>query len=209
MQSLRIEELSGADLPVVAALHIKAFKESALSGLGQEAVERYYEWQLKGPHDAWTVGVYDDDRMVGFCFAGVFRGAMGGFLRKHRGFLIKRMATHPQLFLNPMVRQAMAEGLRTMRRFRKQPAPTGTPAPGYFSILSIAVDPEVQGKGAGRALMEAAEGVARDRGFPEMKLTVNVTNSQAIRFYENLGWVHRLEDGSWKGAMKKDLVANV
>ena len=78
-----IQNLKLHDLPAVSQIHLAAFPNSALSKLGPEAIRRYYEWQLTGPHDVTALGSFLDDKLVGFCFGGIFRGAMSGYLYKN------------------------------------------------------------------------------------------------------------------------------
>jgi ribosomal protein S18 acetylase RimI-like enzyme len=187
--ALRIAPLSPAELPDVVALHGRAFPDAALTAFGPEALRRYYAWLLEGPHDAVLAGAWQDDTLVGFCAAGVFRGAMSGFLRKNRAYLAAHVLRHPRLALSPLIRDriAAASGPR--------PAPS-------FGILSIATDPRIRGAGVGRALMAEAEGRARRSGHLRMTLTVHPTNARAVRFYEQLGWT-RAEP--WTGAMTREL----
>jgi len=55
-------------------------------------------------------------------------------------------------------------------------------------ILSIAVDPTSGIRGAGRALMLAAEALVRGRGARSMFLEVAVDNARARRLYGGLGY---------------------
>src|SRR5215475_13577329 len=103
MAELRVARISHDELPEVAALHCRAFPDAALTRFGVEAVRRYYQWLLDGPHDAALVGAWQS-ALVGFCAAGVFRGAMNGFLRAQRGYLATRIARDPRLLLEPMIR---------------------------------------------------------------------------------------------------------
>ena len=52
-------------------------------------------------------------------------------------------------------------------------------------LRQMAVINKLQGKGIGRALMQFAENIARDRGFK--KITMHARKS-AIGFYERLGY---------------------
>jgi ribosomal protein S18 acetylase RimI-like enzyme len=79
------------------------------------------------------------------------------------------------------------------------------PAPAPFGVLSIATDPGLHGRGVGRLLMAETERIARQRGVPEMGLSVHPTNHQAIRFYEGLGWYRVPPAGEWGGHMRKRL----
>lgn len=206
----RLNPIVQAHLPQVAQLHMRAFPGSAITALGSGAVERYYAWLLDGPHDAQLMGAWHEARLVGFCAAGVFRGAMSGFLRANRRYLALRIARRPSLLRLPMFRERLRQGIAITLRFSRlrtataqQPRPGGPPS---FGVLSIATDTRVRGLGIGRALMIAAEERARSMGHARMVLTVHVDNHRAIRFYEELGWRRTLApDGSWSGGMFKPL----
>ncbi len=205
--ALAIRPLAAGDLPAAAALHLRAFPDSALTALGRESVRRYYDWQLTGPHEAIALGAFVDGALAGFFFGGLFRGAMSGFLRRNRRHLALRVATHPWLLANPLFRERLTSGLRILRRFSQPAAAPGpaAPKPRLFGILSIAVDPRLHGRGIGARLMQEAEACARQRNFPEMQLTVSPENSQAIRFYEGLGWRKEPPGPAWTGEMRKTL----
>ena len=81
---LVITDLDRSHLPQVAELHRRAFHASLITALGRRVVLRYYEWQLTGPHDVQPLGAFRDQRLVGFCIGGVFRGALSGFVRRNR-----------------------------------------------------------------------------------------------------------------------------
>jgi len=211
-RELRLAPIARDQLAEVVALHARAFPDAALTAFGAGAVGRYYRWLLDGPHDAALVGAWQDGQgaLVGFCAAGVFRGAMSGFLRAHRGYLAARILHHPGLALNPLIRDRIAAALRITLRFsrlaRRPPAASsgGAPRPS-FGVLSIATDPRVRGAGVGRALMHEAEARARRLGHARMTLTVHPDNARAVRFYEQLGWVCVRGPGAWAGAMVRDL----
>jgi ribosomal protein S18 acetylase RimI-like enzyme len=54
-------------------------------------------------------------------------------------------------------------------------------------VYYLAVEPDLQRRGHGRALMDAAEQWLRERGVPKIQLMVRETNAAAIGFYERLG----------------------
>jgi len=64
-------------------------------------------------------------------------------------------------------------------------------AHGYVAILAVAR--EVEGQGVGRALLEAAEGWARAKGFSRVTLAVFTDNRRAKGVYQRLGWRPELE----------------
>jgi ribosomal protein S18 acetylase RimI-like enzyme len=57
--------------------------------------------------------------------------------------------------------------------------------PGSVRLRQMAVLNNLQGKGIGRALMQFAENIARDRGF--QKITMHARQT-AVGFYEKLGY---------------------
>lgn len=200
-----VRTLHSTDLIDVARVHQRAFPGSALTHLGLDAVRRYYEWQLTGPHDVLALGAFQDDDLVGFCFGGVFRGALSGFVKKNLGFLIGRVLTHPWLIYHSDFRSRLKLGLvaagflKTKHRMSGQLVARGN----SFGILSIGVSPQVQGSGVGKKLMNACELFARDRQFDRMRLTVHTNNQQAIFFYSALGWEKDDTEQSWHGKMYK------
>lgn len=210
MTAITICPMKPADLSQVAAIHRAAFADSALTRLGTEAVRRYYEWQLCGPHEvaalaAWLAGQPDQPpTLAGFCFGGVFRGATGGFVRKNRVYLAGLLARRPWLVFNPLFRDRLRLALRALRWTRSD-APTVQPdAPRSFGILAVAVLPQHQGMGIGTRLMCEAEQIARARGFGQMDLSVHPANAQAIAFYHRLGWQAFPAGGAhWQGIMHK------
>ena len=62
---------------------------------------------------------------------------------------------------------------------------TGKPH-GHVEIL--AVEPAVEGRGIGRALLDAAEGWARSREYDHLTLNVFAANERARAVYGRLGW---------------------
>jgi len=69
---------------------------------------------------------------------------------------------------------------------------TGSVMAGYEGhrgwINYLAVDPALQSTGLGRELMELAESKLRELGCPKINLQVRGTNTQALGFYERLGF---------------------
>lgn len=59
-------------------------------------------------------------------------------------------------------------------------------------VTHVLVSPDQQGRGIGRALIEAAEDAARLAGVDRLVL-VTPPDQQARQFYERLGWT---EDGT-------------
>jgi GNAT superfamily N-acetyltransferase len=63
------------------------------------------------------------------------------------------------------------------------------PEDGVLLVENVAVRPDRQGKGLGRALMAYAEQEARRLGLPALRLYTNVKMTANIALYESLGYV--------------------
>ena len=72
------------------------------------------------------------------------------------------------------------------------------------SLANIAVIPECQGQGIGRALMRFAEIKARDRRFAELHLATHVSLYENISLYRHLGWEETGRDET-RVFMKKEI----
>src|SRR5439155_17891990 len=105
-------QLEFRHLPAVALVHARAFPDSALTRLGLEAVRRYYEWQLQGPHEHHFIGVFDQDNLVGFAVGGRARGALAGFVKRNKWFLVRRIMRKPRLVFSEKGRKAMISALQ-------------------------------------------------------------------------------------------------
>ncbi len=55
-------------------------------------------------------------------------------------------------------------------------------------VYYLAADPELRLQGLGRAMMEACEVWARERGVPKIQLMVRAGNLATIGFYRALGY---------------------
>lgn len=56
-------------------------------------------------------------------------------------------------------------------------------------VYYLAVRPDSQGRGLGRALMAAAEAWLDERGVPKIQFMVRADNTAVVTFYEHLGYV--------------------
>lgn len=60
--------------------------------------------------------------------------------------------------------------------------------PDHLLLDNIAVDPDAQGTGLGRILMDFADAEARRCGFAELRLYTHQTMVENIALYTKLGW---------------------
>jgi GNAT superfamily N-acetyltransferase len=205
-----IQHISQTDLINVAIVHRAAFPESSLTKLGLEAIRRYYDWQITGPHDCTAFGAFENGSLIGFAFGGVFRGSLSGFVRVNRWFLVSQVMCRPWLLINPIFWGQLKGVGRTFGEKKKQPVspthrnPIEALEPPSFGLLAIAVHPRHQSKGVGRLLMQYCEETARHKGFTQARLTVHINNLNAVRFYEQQGWV-KTPQNHWQGRMIKGI----
>lgn len=62
------------------------------------------------------------------------------------------------------------------------------PGDGFMKLANVAVHPDAQGTGLGRALMALAESEAANQGYDQMRLTTHADMPENIRLYTHLGW---------------------
>ncbi len=60
--------------------------------------------------------------------------------------------------------------------------------PDHLLLDNIAVDPDAQGSGLGRILLDFADAEARRRGFTELRLYTHQTMVENIALYTKRGW---------------------
>ena len=205
--SLQIADIGLKALGSVSVIHQASFPDSAISELGSEAIRRYYEWALVGPHDTVAIGAFRHSELVGFLVGGRFNGVLSGYLKKNHWYLAWRVATHPWLLLDSRFRARLAQGAKSLRRIKRQlqtAQPQRDPrGKSSFGILAIAVCPDCQSRGVGKHLMAEAERRARRLGHDGMHLSVHPQNEHAIQFYERLGWSKVPNEENWQGGMQK------
>ena len=85
------------------------------------------------------------------------------------------------------------------------------PEPDHLLLYSVAVAPDRQGRGHGRAMMAAAEAAARRRGLGRIVLYTNEKMPENVAYYEALGYrrfdrrPHPTEPGSWTLYLEKEV----
>ncbi len=211
-KKVELKALDASHLRKIARIHREAFPASAWTKLGTKVVENYYLWQLNGPHRiVMATGAFVDGECVGFLFGGIFNGSTSGFIKKNKFLLLQKSLLRPWLVFDSLFLERLTQGVKILRRFSaKKSKVTPQPSvskPQSFGLLALAVSPRFQKSGIGRMLMASSEGFAVNYGYDRMHLTVNPTNHQAIRLYENLGW-HKSEDFS-HGVMRKSVIVTL
>lgn len=84
--------------------------------------------------------------------------------------------------------------------------------PDHLFVHNVAVDPALQGRGLGKALLELAEQRARELGLDELRLLTNELMIENRALYAHLGWEEtdvRSEHGYRRVYFRKRLADSV
>jgi ribosomal protein S18 acetylase RimI-like enzyme len=203
-----IRTLTQNDMSRVAEIHAQAFPESLITKLGLECTRRYYQWQIDSPDNVQAMGAYDGETLLGFCFGGVFTMALGGFITRNKWFIFNRLLLRPWLLAHPYFIKKFYHGFKLLLKFSNNQATQNEAILGDepYGILAIASDSRARGRGVGQLLMRTSERYAVENDFKMMRLTVNPKNTNAIQFYEHIGWVKDDSPGEWNGRFYKSLI---
>jgi ribosomal protein S18 acetylase RimI-like enzyme len=82
------------------------------------------------------------------------------------------------------------------------------PRDDHLHVENLAIDPQYQGQGLGRALLDFAEAQARSHRLHAIELYTNEQMTENLEFYPRLGYVEtgrRVEDGFSRVYFRKEL----
>ena len=186
-----IRPLASRDCGDAAALHAEVLGTEFISRFGSGFLRAYYRAWIDAPGGLALAALDGDGRLQGLLLGAVDpAGHSAAMVRGHGARLAVRMvlasARRPGLAAT-LVRTRVARYARGVAR-AVAPADAAADPPGRVGeVTHLLVAPAAQGAGIGRALVEAAEGVARRAGVEELVL-VTPPDQAARRFYEHLGW---------------------
>src|SRR5436309_1057273 len=100
-------QLTAADLPPIASIHIEAFPRGTLTAFGVRCVEKYYAWHLDGDHAVETIGLEYDGTLIGFCVL-LWHNQFAGFVHRALPTIVGRLLRSPSLAM----RRGFASRLR-------------------------------------------------------------------------------------------------
>jgi glycosyltransferase involved in cell wall biosynthesis/ribosomal protein S18 acetylase RimI-like enzyme len=165
------------DTAAMARLHREGLPESFLPRLGDGFLRRVYRALSSDQGAVALVAVDGGDEVIGFA-AGTI--SVSGFYRRfrRRHGLAAGLAAGPRL-----LRPGVLRGLRETAIYPDRVAP-GADA----ELLSIAVAPDRNSRGVGRALARGVIDGLAERGAQEIRVVVAADNARANRFYAGLGF---------------------
>ncbi|GEM_PF-1141377 len=207
MPDINIREIVDNDLKEIAEIHKLAFSESFLTALGVEAIKRYYLYQSINNTKVYSLVAVLEKKIIGFCFGGVYRNSLGGYLKRNFFYLCLLLIFKPFIIFKkgffPTIKIALISMMFPHYLKTSNDLQASEIEEKAFTILSICVLPQFKGLGVAQAMMLKSEEKARELGFDMMRLTVHKDNLRAINFYKRLGYVEYKDEYGSIGMVKK------
>lgn len=178
---IEIVEITQEGLDDIVHIHIKAFPDFFLSFLGPTFLREFYKSFL------------EDEQGIGFIAANKnnneILGAVVGPLNPN-GYFKKLLKRKWHAFCLASLKAVVKKPSVIKRLFRAVFYRGQSPQGGERALLSsIAVSPDVQGKGVGKALVMKWLDVVKAKGKKGAFLTTDAENNDSVNgFYQALGW---------------------
>lgn len=164
IRAVRLHEISS-----VAGIHASALPEDFFPCLGINFLEDYYRYslELEERNEVRLIGVFDGERLIGFCQI-TFNSISA--LRLLRASNVMRILCliflRPKVFVNGLIQFFYS----------------AEPTEGGAEIAFIAVEPDYQGKGIGNMLISKAMAECRDKKLAW--LVTKTANRHLSLFYQ-------------------------
>ena len=177
----KIEEMKHGHISKVVEVHLAGFLGFFLTFLGPSFLRELYSSLIEDPYGVCLVAL-EADEVVGFA-AGTSRSS-GIYSRLMRQRLIRfALAVLPAVLKKPTIIPRLLRGVTD-----PQSQPASDEKRGR--LMSIAVDPQQQGKGIGKLLVSEFLELASQRGARQVDLTTDKVDNQPTNlFYQRLGFI--------------------
>lgn len=180
-EKLEIQRLAPGMLDVILRIHRAGMGYSLNARLGEDHLRYLYTVMAADP-DCYVGVALMDGRPVG-----VVSGAVDaeGFAAKLIGMMRARrlLSIALQMVVHPVLIWLWLQGNVIARPVLSDSAEVGA------VLTAIVVDPQIQSRGVGRALVMAFEEFLRGAGVRTYRLDTRIENRRAAGFYRNLGFV--------------------
>lgn len=167
------------DLPPIVDLHMAAFPGFFLTFLGRRFLRMLYRQIIE--REIGVLLVAEED--------GQLRGLVGGVTRQsgfYRSLVRENLFGFAWASAGAVLRRPTII-LRLLRALRR--AGEANESASEACLMSLAVHPDSSGQGIGRRLVEAFCEELRRRNCPDICLTTDVEDNEAVnRFYRRLGF---------------------
>lgn len=178
---VRIRKATVQDIERIVKIHQEAFKDFFLTNLGERFLRLYYS-TFVNCKDGIVYCAEKDKTVVGFSATSYLSHGFNSKLIKHNLFkygceALKLLFTQPKAVL------------RLMRNLDKEGNISTIADDGlYAELYSIAVSPNCQGEGVGRALLTVTEADVKEHNSRISLTTDYYDNDKTISFYRALGY---------------------
>jgi ribosomal protein S18 acetylase RimI-like enzyme len=175
---MTVRPMKEGDLDAVVAIHLAAFPSFFLTFLGPRFLRVFYGAVMC---DGIALVAAGNDRVAGFVVGMLDSKSFYRRLLRKR-FLQVAFAIVPAVLRHPSTL------LRVIRRARQRTSEESNGA----ELMSLAVDPREQHRGAGRALVEAFAARALEAGAGSLWLITDAADNDAVKtFYRSVGFTRR------------------
>ena len=177
---MEIRKVEKHKIVQVVSIHNKAFNNFFLTQLGDKFLWLYY-YSVSKNKNGILIGYYEGENLLGFsCATYLSRGFYKDLIKENLvkfGIIgIKLIFTKPGSLL------------RILKNFSKSDKSINDNG-NYAELLSIGVDPDIQGSGIGKQLLSELEKQLTEKGIKQLSLTTDYyKNDKAIGFYKSLGY---------------------
>jgi GNAT superfamily N-acetyltransferase len=195
--SVNVRPATPADVAVIADIHGRLLPHGFFADLGPRFLRAYHRSFMASPHAVSMVACCGEQ------VAGVIAGAMDA--TEHQRYVIRHhgprllaagavaLVLRPALLMRFLTTRLGRYARGLLRAVKPAGAggerPTSDGPPGPVAVLThVAVDPAMQGGGAGSALVGAYVDEVRRDGRAERIELVTLAEEGASGFYERLGW---------------------
>lgn len=176
-----VKEVEIADLKKIVSVHENSFKDFFLTSLGTRFLASYYKVLILSKK-SFIIGFYEDDhKLLGFC----------AVARESKKFNSRIVKENLPVFLPLVFKLFFTKPLSLIRLVKNlsKSKPANIDAYNYAEVLSIAVSPSLQGKGAGKQMLNFTESILKNEMIHEISLTTDFYNNEkAINFYKKNGY---------------------
>lgn len=188
-----------SDIPAIVDVHARSFPGFFLTFLGPSFLRLFYEGLRHYPDAQILVAVRKGD-IVGFAGGVLDESEFFSRLKHDKTFSFARSAIRSAVN-NPRV-------MRRLWRARRRDIEAAENEI-RATLLSIAVDPETQGSGIGRELLDAFREWLAGAGASRFKLTTDAQdNAATISFYEHSGMTRARQFRTPEGRSMLELVGS-
>lgn len=180
MNDVAIRDAQLTDVATIVKVHERAFPTEFLTSLGPQFLTWYYKHAIRSSTSVCFVAV-QGPQVVGFvCGSHDLAEADQSLLQQNADSLKAALSI---ITRRPQKLVALAKRFLWLRTER------GELVPCDIELASLCADPDAQGKGVGRKLVQAFAREAESLGCETISLTTNEHgNDNVRRFYEKLGF---------------------